>query len=85
VSKGQQHLATISRQEIVQIAEARAFYVSRYSWSHSRLRKVTRRMMKDGLLTLVASPKDGFYYRTPEAAEREAKKQFTLQSDPVVL
>jgi hypothetical protein len=84
MSKGP-HLAHIDRNETMRIADARAFYVSRFSWSHARLRKITRRMAKDGLLTLVASPKDGFYYRTPMAVEREAKDQFTLKPDPVVL
>lgn len=69
----------------MRIADARAFYVSRYSWSHERLRKITRRMAKDGRLVLVTNAKDGFYYRTPMAVEREAKQPFALQGDPVVI
>lgn len=37
-------------------------FVSKYSCSHSRLRKITRRMCKDGKITMKSMLKDGFIY-----------------------
>lgn len=53
-----------SEEQILKIAATRDFRVSKYAWSHDGLRKLTRRMCKDGKLTMVAKDGDGFTYRT---------------------
>ena len=48
---------------IHRIIDERGFiFVHRYAWSHSAMRKVTRRMCKDGVLLKVAEDRDGFKY-----------------------
>ncbi|MNG00788.1 hypothetical protein D3C85_693490 [compost metagenome] len=39
------------------------FFVSRYSWSHEKLRKKARRMCKDGLIYVEFQNKDGWFYK----------------------
>ena len=38
-------------------------FVSKYSYSHEKLRQKTRRMCKDGVLVMVQQDKDKFYYK----------------------
>lgn len=40
--------------------------VHKYSYSHEKLRKKTKRICKDGVLTMVKQDKDKFYYRLVE-------------------
>ncbi|KNC11561.1 hypothetical protein AC790_13410 [Pantoea sp. RIT-PI-b] len=58
---------------IHRIIDERGFiFVHRYAWSHSAMRKVTRRMCKDGILLKVAEDRDGFkYIRTQQEGGNE--------------
>lgn len=38
-------------------------FVSKYSYSHEKLRKKTKRLCKDGVLVMVQQDKDKFYYK----------------------
>lgn len=38
-------------------------FVSKYSYSHEKLRKKTKRLCKDGGLVMVQQDKDKFYYK----------------------
>lgn len=40
--------------------------VHKYSYSHEKLRKKTKRMRKDGVLTLTQQDKEKFYYKLAE-------------------
>ena len=40
----------------------RGLCVHKYSYSHEKLRKKTRRLCKDGLLKMESQDKDKFYY-----------------------
>jgi hypothetical protein len=53
----------MTKGEVLQLASQRDFFVHRYSWSADRLRKMTRRMCKDGELVMVRRDQNGFYYR----------------------
>ncbi len=59
----------MNKDAILQIAKRRPFFVSKYKWSQDSLRKRTRRMLKDGLLVLVESNRDGFVYRASPATQ----------------
>ena len=52
--------------EILDIAAQREFAVHKYSWAQQNVRKMTRRLCKDGKLAMVASDGTHFYYRTPK-------------------
>lgn len=55
-----------SEEQVLKLAAKRDFRVSRFAWSHDGLRKLTRRMCKDGKLRMVQQDSDGFTYRTAE-------------------
>lgn len=40
--------------------------VHKYSYSHEKLRKKTKRLCKDGVLTMESQTKDKFYYKLAE-------------------
>ncbi len=44
------------------IDEQGYIFVHRYAWSHSNMRRVTRRMCKEGLLVKVVDNDAGFKY-----------------------
>ncbi len=46
--------------------ERKSIFVHRYAWGHSNLRKITRRMCKDGLLVKIGEDKEGFRYARNE-------------------
>jgi hypothetical protein len=52
--------------EILAIARRSEFMVWTYRWRHEKLRKLTRRMCKDGKLVMVMRNRDQFFYRTPK-------------------
>ena len=41
-------------------------FVSKYSYSHEKLRQKARRLCKDGKLELVEQTREGFYYKAVE-------------------
>lgn len=46
------------------IAKAKTgLFVSKYSYSHEKLRQKTKRLCKDGVLVMVQQDKDKFYYK----------------------
>lgn len=51
--------------EVLEIAQRRDFCVHKYRYGHEALRKLTRRMCKDGKLVMVLFDGKQFYYRTP--------------------
>lgn len=55
----------ISTTEILERA-AKGIRVSKYNYSHEKLRKKTRRMCKDGKLTMTMQDKEFFYYKLAE-------------------
>lgn len=55
----------LSKEEIL-IKARNGLFVSKYSYNHESLRKKTRRLLKEGLLKLIESNKDGFYYKLNE-------------------
>lgn len=68
--------------QILAIAAEREFYVQRFGERHEKLRKLTRRMQKDGKLRLVKRTTRGFNYTTPEAAYFDrVEQEFALQPD----
>jgi hypothetical protein len=56
----------LTRAEILLIASQRNLTVHKYRWGHDKLRKLTRRMAKDGLLVMVLFDGRNFHYRTPK-------------------
>jgi len=40
--------------------------VHKYSYSHEKLRKKTKRLCKDGILVMESQTKDSFYYKLAE-------------------
>lgn len=53
----------LTEDQIIEIAKKKLFYVSKYLWRFAGLRKKTRRMHKDGKLTLVEINSTDFVYR----------------------
>lgn len=54
----------LTEDQILAIAHTQSFYVQRFGTRHEKLRKLTRRMQKDGKLTLVNRTSHGFNYTT---------------------
>lgn len=54
----------LSKEQVLEMAAKKSFIVNRYSYSHEKLRKMCRRMAKDGLLKLICQDSNGFVYRT---------------------
>ena len=49
------------------IAKAKTgLFVSKYSYSHEKLRQKTKRLCKDGVLIMENQTKDCFYYKLAE-------------------
>lgn len=68
--------------QILGIANEREFFVNRFGERHEKLRKLTRRMCKDGKLRLVNRTTRGFTYTTPEAAHfARVEREFKLEPD----
>jgi len=44
-------------------------FVSKYAYSHEKLRQKTRRLCKDGILEMVEQDRDKFYYKLAEQKE----------------
>lgn len=59
----------LSREDILKICADREFFVSRYRWSHDRLRKKCRRMRGEGLIMIARQDRDGWYYRAVTPAQ----------------
>jgi hypothetical protein len=55
----------LTENEVLLIAGRRDLVVHKYRDSHAKLRKLTRRMCKDGKLVMVMYDGRQFYYRTP--------------------
>lgn len=55
-----------TEEEILIIASRTEFCVPKYSYRHEKLRKLTRRMCKDGKLVLALGNSKQFFYRTPK-------------------
>lgn len=72
----------MTEQQILAIAHEREFYVQRFGYRHEKLRKLTRRMCKDGKLKLVNRTSRGFTYSTPESLYFDrAEREFILEPD----
>lgn len=72
----------MTEEQILAIANERSFHVQRFGERHEKLRKLTRRMLKDGKLRLVKRTSRGFDYTTPEAAYYDrVEQEFALQPD----
>lgn len=54
----------ISKEQILDIAARKDFIVDRYAYRHDKVRRLCRRMAKDGELVLISQDKQGFTYRT---------------------
>lgn len=52
-----------TKDRVLNIAKNQDFYVHMFSWGHSNLRKLTRRMYKDGLLIRKQNIWKSFVYR----------------------
>lgn len=52
--------------EVLAMAACRDFIVHKYRDRHEKLRKLTRRMCRDGKLVMVMYDGKQFYYRTPK-------------------
>lgn len=55
-----------NKQRVLEIAEHHDFHVHIYSWSAANMRKLTRRMLKDGELVCVLTTRTHRHYRTPK-------------------
>jgi hypothetical protein len=55
-----------SEEEVVVMARHADFVVHKYRHTHEKLRKLTRRMCRDGKLKMVMFDGQQFYYRTPK-------------------
>jgi DNA-binding transcriptional regulator PaaX len=55
-----------TKEGILKLAKHEEFFVHKYAHKASAIRKKTRRMCKDGLLVMVRSDRDHFYYRSKE-------------------
>jgi hypothetical protein len=53
-----------TEEEVLMIARHSDFRVHKYRYSHESLRKLTRRMCKDGKIVMVLFDGKQFYYRT---------------------
>lgn len=74
----------MTEEQILAIADDREFFVHKYGERHEKLRKLTRRMCKDGKITLVQSNSRGFNYLSPRLAQLSmAIDEFLLTSDPL--
>ena len=56
----------VERAHILSIAKQRDYFVPKYGHRFEALRKVTRRMLSEGLLKKVGADGRGFYYRAGE-------------------
>lgn len=72
----------MTEEQILAIANEREFFVHRFGYRHEKLRKLTRRMCKDGKLRMVNRTSRGFTYSTPESLHFDrVVREFTLESD----
>lgn len=55
-----------TEEEVLFIAAKRDFLVSKYLWRHEALRKLTRRMHREGKLKRIMFDGRNFYYRKAE-------------------
>ena len=56
---------------LLQDAKRHPIFVHRFKWAHENKRKLTRRMLKDGLLVMIGRERDGFLYRAAAAQSKE--------------
>lgn len=61
--------------DILRIASRTEYRVSKYAWSQEQLRKLTRRMGKDGKLVLMGFDGTHFCYRTSASQGAQTKKE----------
>lgn len=72
----------LTEERILEIAEEGRFVVHRFRWSHEKLRKQTRRMLKEGKLALASRNQTQFVYTTPRNVREEAAgREFALVAD----
>jgi hypothetical protein len=65
VVRRRHHAGDLTEEEVLIVARQRELVVHKYRDSHEKLRKLTRRMAKDGKLVMVLFDGRQFYYRTP--------------------
>jgi hypothetical protein len=64
-----------TERQILEIASSGIFYVNKYSYSAEKVRKLTRRMCKDGKLTMVMFDGKYFHYRKSKGYECHTRPQ----------
>ena len=71
IAKRHRH-GDFTEEEVLIIAEHSDFRVHKYRWSHTALRKLTRRMCRDGKLRLAGFDGTNFIYRKADMIPRQS-------------